>query len=279
MSFTIPQHLFINDSTVITVVKTFVGPHRTAFLVIPPCKQCQLFSIAFSTLLRVPVVNVPAFLSPNEAEKRRRVARSRGLIQDHLLLHSKLQKYAFRMLVRINDAVDMLSYLHSKNVQSLFFNTSKSPTIDAAPNVALEAWGTCRAVPLSRMSSRFMSLPKNDTKAFPNVRLDALKPSNVKNDVANRFTLKKSVINLICGHFPTRTVNKSGYPDRNRELLNGAHIKVNEPVQSDTILSATTIGKDNPTVAESTCQDVILGTLQHKTIILLARSCAEDTVG
>ncbi|KAF8554478.1 P-loop containing nucleoside triphosphate hydrolase protein [Imleria badia] len=294
-------------------------------------KQCQLSSIAFATLSRVLVVTIPArhVPQPKDAGKRRRVAKSRGLIEDHLLLNPKFQKYAFKMdqfavslyldlSVRINDTVDMLSvgnagrqslqalmtamggetHLQRNNVQSLFFNTSKSSTIDAATNVALEAWGACRAATLPHMSSRFMSLPRIETKAFPKAhldavasicrhaeRLDALKPSTAKNDVADRFTMKKGVINLVCGRFSTRIKHStsqviqieiegkeatSQVMGRTRKV-NGrsARINVNGPVQGEKILSVTTIGKDNPTFSESTRRGIILETLQQKTTILL----------
>lgn len=281
MSFTIPQNLFINDSTVITVVKCndaaltirhlqplLDATDRALGVAATYGKQYRISSIAFSTLSQVLVVNIPAshVPQPKEDAKRRQVAKSRGLIQDHLLLNSKFQKYALKMdqfavalhvdlSVRINDAVDMLSVsndgrqslqalmtamggetnLHKRNVQSLFFSTSKSPTIDPATNVALEAWGACRAATLHHMSSRFASLPRIDTKAFPtkvrgivhlyiafltrrkiqhlnavaNIcrhaeRLDALKPSTAKNDVEAEFTVKKGTINLKSRRFATR---------------------------------------------------------------------------
>lgn len=47
-----------------------------------------------------------------------------------------------------------------------------------------------------------------------------------------------------------------------------AQINVSGPVQGEKIQSVTTIGKDNLTCAESARQDIVLGTLQHKTTIL-----------
>ncbi|KAF8554479.1 hypothetical protein OG21DRAFT_1066024 [Imleria badia] len=213
-------------------------------------KRCRLSSIAFSTLSQVLVVNIPArhASQPKQDTKQQRVAKSRGLIEDHLLLNPKFQKYAFKMdqfavalyldlSVSINDAVDMLSVvngsrqslqalmdamggetnLHKKNVESVFFNTSKSPTVDAAANVALEAWAACRAATLPHISSQFASCRRIDTVAFSKshldavanisrhaARLDALKPTAVKNDVTDQSSVKKGTINLICGRFPTR---------------------------------------------------------------------------
>ncbi|KAI9574025.1 P-loop containing nucleoside triphosphate hydrolase protein [Boletus coccyginus] len=158
-----------------------------------------------------------------------------SLIQDHLLLNPKFQKYAFKMdqlavalyldlLVHINDAVDMLSVttehsrqslaalvdamggeaiLHKKNVQSLFFDASESPTVDAATGVALEAWAACRAATLPHMSSRFAFLPRINTNAFPEAhltalasisrhtdRLEALKPTIVAESTRQDIVLK-----------------------------------------------------------------------------------------
>jgi len=214
MSFTVSQNLFINDSTVVTVVKC--NHDAVSIQHLQPLLDatdgvlgvsatyggtCQLSSIAFSTLSQVVVVNFPArhASQPVQDAKQRCIARSKSLIQDHLLLNPELQKHAFKMdqlavalyldlSVRISNAVDMLSVttndnrqslaalmnamggemkLHKKNVQSLFFGTSESPTVDAATSVALEAWAACRAATLPHMSLRFASLPRIDTKAFP----------------------------------------------------------------------------------------------------------------
>ena len=208
MSFTISQNLFTKDSTVITVVKCIndavTMQHLQPLLDAPDCiigvsatydRECRLSSIAFSTLLRVLVVNIP---TSKDAVKKKCVARSWRLIENHFLLNSKYQKYAFRMdqlavalyldsSVRINHAVDMLSvttgnnrqslqmlmnamggetHLLKKNVKSLFFDTPGSPTVDTVANVALQAWAACKAAALPHMSSRFASIPRIDTLAF-----------------------------------------------------------------------------------------------------------------
>lgn len=213
MSFTIPQNLFLNDSTAITVVacnddaevehhlQPLLDPTNPVLGVAATYgKQSQLSSIAFATLSQVLVVNIPArhIPQPKEATKQRRVARSRSLIQDRLLLNPDFQKYGFRMdqlasalfldlSIRINDAVDMLSVtnasrqslqalmnamggeakLHKENVKSLLFDTSESSAVDAMAKVALRAWAACRAATLPDESSRFESLPRINTKAFP----------------------------------------------------------------------------------------------------------------
>ncbi|KAF8440439.1 hypothetical protein L210DRAFT_2155711 [Boletus edulis BED1] len=221
MSFTITQNLFCNDSTVITVVKCdddalkmhhlqplLDAKDRVLGVAATYGKQCQLSSIAFSTLSRVLVVNIPArhVPQPKGDAKQQQVAKSRGLIQDYLLVNPKFQKHAFKMdqfatalhldlSIRVNDAVDMLSVavgsgreslealmntmggetqLYKANVLSLFFGTSKSPTADAAAGVALQAWAACRAATLPHMSSRFESLPRIDTLTFTDARLNAL---------------------------------------------------------------------------------------------------------
>ena len=46
-----------------------------------------------------------------------------------------------------------------------------------------------------------------------------------------------------------------------------ASIGINGPVKGDKILSVTTIGKEDPTFAEFTREDIILKALQHKTNI------------
>ena len=209
MLFTISQNLFTDDPTVITVVKCINDAvtmrHLQPLLDAPDCVigisatydwECQLSSVAFSTLSRVLVVNIPM---SKDAVKKKCVAQSWRLIENHFLVNSKYQKYAFRMdqlavalyldsSVCINDAVDMLSVttgdnrqslqalmnamggetlLLKTNVKSLFFHTSGSPTVDTAANVALQAWAACKAATLPHMSSRFASIPRIDTLSIP----------------------------------------------------------------------------------------------------------------
>jgi regulator of nonsense transcripts 1 len=115
-------------------------------------------------------------------------------------------------------------------------------------------------------------------------RSDASKPITVKNDVRKEFSMKKDTLNLVCGRFPTRIkksknqviqIQTEGKEIKSQVMgrvhrIDGrsAHIKVDGPVRGDKILSVTTIGKDDPTCAESTRQDVIFRTLQHGTNIL-----------
>ncbi|KAF8126929.1 hypothetical protein EV363DRAFT_498527 [Boletus edulis] len=106
-------------------------------------KQCQLSSIAFSTLSHVLVVNIPArhVPQPKGSAKQQQVAKSRGLIQDYLLVNPKFQKHAFKMdqfatalhldlSIRVNDAVDMLSVAVGSGRGSLeaFMNTMGGET-------------------------------------------------------------------------------------------------------------------------------------------------------
>lgn len=214
MSFTLSQNLFLKESTSFTVVKCdddavaeehlqplLDDPIRVLGVAATYDEQCQLSSIAFSTLSRVLVVNIPAHHVPHpkEATKQQRVARSRCLIQDRLLLNSEFPKFAFRMdqvavalfldlSIRISDAVDMLSVttkasrqslealmnamggeliLNKNNVRSLLFDKSGSPAIDATEKVAFEAWAACRASTLPHMALRFTSIPRVNTVTFP----------------------------------------------------------------------------------------------------------------
>ena len=158
-------------------------------------ENCRLSSITFSTLSRALVVNISERHTSPAVNKH--TARNRTLIQDRLLLNPDFRKYAFWMdriavalfqdlSIRIRDAVDMMSVsttdnrhslqalmntmggetvLDKKNVQSLFFNTELS-TMDTTAR-ALKAWAAYRAATLPHMSSRFASLPRIDTEAFP----------------------------------------------------------------------------------------------------------------
>ncbi|KAG9314970.1 P-loop containing nucleoside triphosphate hydrolase protein [Chiua virens] len=337
MSVTIPQNLFLNDDSIITVVKC--GDDAVSAQLLQPLldtadavlgvaatygENCQLSSIAFSTLSQTLVVN----LVPRRGPQSRRVAASKTLIQDRLFLNPKLQKYAFKMdmlavalfldlSIRISGGVDMLSVtttdsrespqammnamggelkLNKKNVKSLFFDTAS--LVDATSKVALEAWAACRAATLPDMASRFESLARINTEAFSRAhlvalanisrhadRLDALKPTVVKNDVNDdQLSARKGTINLQCKRFPTRikpsanqviqieiqgkgTTSKVEGRARRVDGRN-AHIEVKGSVRGGKILHVTTIGKDNPTCAESSRQEIILQTLQNRTKIL-----------
>ncbi|KAH0833021.1 P-loop containing nucleoside triphosphate hydrolase protein [Lanmaoa asiatica] len=325
MSFTITQNLFVNESATITVVKCNDDDLNTQHL--QPLldttshvlgvaaiydKQCQLSLLGFSTLSQALVVNIPTrhVPQPKQATKQQRVARSRSLIQDRLLLNTELQKSGFKMdqlawppviagnlLQALMNGMGGEEKLHRKNVQSLFFDTSESPAVDVAAKVALKAWAACRAATFPHMSSQFASLARIDTMTLPKAhldalarisrhaeRLEALKPTTVKNDVTDQFTVKKGAINLKCSRFPTRI-----RPSTNQEIRieikgkettsqvvgrarkvdgRNARINIKGPVQGDKIVSVTTVGKENPTCAESTRDAIVLKALQHKTNIL-----------
>lgn len=210
MSLTVTQSLYLENFAAITVVKCnddAVSMHHLQPLLDTALvdrvlgvsatfgQNCQLSSIAFSTLSRALVVNISERHTSPAVNKR--IARNRTLIQDRLLLNPDFRKYAFWMdqiavalfqdlSIRIRDAVDMMSVsttdnrhslqalmntmggetvLDKKNVQSLFFNTELS-TMDTTAR-ALKAWAAYRAATHRHVSSRFASLPRIDTEAFP----------------------------------------------------------------------------------------------------------------
>lgn len=214
MSFTITQNLFVGDPTTIIVVQckdSAVNLQHLQPLLATAQEDgvlgisatygagCRLSSIALSTLSQVLVVNISRSSHDVPEDARRRIAKTKSLIQDHLLLNHKFPKYAFMMdeiavslyldfSIRIDDAVDMLSVcatdgrhspralmnamggetkLQKKNILSLFFDTSRSSKVDASSKVALKAWAACRAATLPHMSSRLISIPRINTKAFP----------------------------------------------------------------------------------------------------------------
>ncbi|KAI9574018.1 hypothetical protein HD554DRAFT_2166881 [Boletus coccyginus] len=248
MSFTVSQNLFINYSAVVTVVKCDHDAvsirHLQPLLNVTDCvlgvsatygEKCRLSSIAFSTLSRAVVIKLPARYAPQhkQSAKQRRIARSKSLIQDHLLLNPKFQKYAFKMdqlavalylvlLVHIDYAVDMLSVTTGHGRQSL------AALMDAMGGEAILHKENVQSLP--HMSSRFASLPRINTNAFPEAhltastsisrhtdRLEALKPTIVKNDVEEQFIVKKDAVNLDCDRFPPR-IKKSNNQDANAVL-------------------------------------------------------------
>lgn len=216
MPFTITQNLFRHDSTTFTVVKcqddAVSGEHLQPLLETVLAhgalgisatydKTCRLSSIAFATLSQVLVVNISKSARHNFQDARqRRIARTKSLLQDRLLLNRNFPKYAFTMdqiavalyldlSIRIRDAVDMISVttdgrhslqalmtamggevqLNKENVKSLFFNHSGLLTMNATLDVALKAWAACKAATLPDMSPRFASLSRIDTMAFSRV--------------------------------------------------------------------------------------------------------------
>ncbi|KIJ13466.1 hypothetical protein PAXINDRAFT_81067, partial [Paxillus involutus ATCC 200175] len=272
-------------------------------------------------VVHVPKSNFPR---PKDGAKQLQVSRARALLQERILLSPKFQKYAFRMdqiatalysdlSLRIDDGVDMLSVtiddrrslqalmvcmggettLHKENVKALFFGPGK----DAAPGVALRAWVACRAATVKHMSDRFSSISRINTSALPKAhltvlaklfrdgeRLEAMKPTHVKNEVQSQFTAKKGAVDLTCSRFPTRirlssnqviqlemeggktTTSVTG---RARKVVGrNARVAVNGPIKGDKIVSVTTIGKEAPTCAESLREDVIRKALQNATTLL-----------
>ncbi|KAF9223781.1 hypothetical protein BS17DRAFT_704462 [Gyrodon lividus] len=340
MSFTLSQNLFIGEFPPITVSQCdedAVSPQLLQPLwdTATDCaigvstthgERCQLSSIAFSTLSRVLVVNIPKSHVPwpKDRTKQQQVSRGRALLQEHILLCPRFHRYAFRMdqiatalysdlSLRIDNAVDMLSVttngrrslqclmdamggemtLRKENVKALFF----APVKNATSGVALRAWAACRAATVPHMSPRFLSLLRIDTNALPRARLavlakifrdgdrlEAMKPTHVKNDVNGDFTVKKGVVNLTCARFPTRIRTSSNQViqieiEGNQAATNvtgrackvvgrSATVRVGSAIKGERILSVTTIGKEDPTFAESDREGIILNALQGSTTLL-----------
>ncbi|KAF8843772.1 P-loop containing nucleoside triphosphate hydrolase protein [Paxillus ammoniavirescens] len=272
-------------------------------------------------VVHVPKSNVPR---PKDRAKQLQVSRGRALLQEHILLSPKFQKHAFRMdqiatalysdlSLCIDDGVDMLSVtthdrrslqalmdsmggettLHRVNVKALFFSREG----DTGSGVALRAWAACRAAMVPEMSRRFSSISRINTNALPKAhltvlaklfrdgeRLDAMKPTHVRNEVQSEFTVKKGAVNLTCSRFPTRirpssnqviqlemrgsktTTNVTGRV--NGVSGRNARVVVNSPIQGDEILSVTSIGKEPPTWAETFREDIIRKALQNATTLL-----------
>ncbi|KIK80188.1 hypothetical protein PAXRUDRAFT_15928 [Paxillus rubicundulus Ve08.2h10] len=272
-------------------------------------------------VVHIPKSHVPR---PKDGAKLQQVFRGRALLQERILLSPNFQKHAFRMdqiatalysdlSLCIDDGVDMLSVtthdrgslqalmdamggettLYKGNVKALFFGREGN----TASGVALRAWATCRAAMIPDMSRRFSSISRINTSALPKAhltalaklfregeRLDAMKPTHVKNEVQSKFTVKKGAVNLTCSRFPTRirptsnqviqietrgtktTTNVTGRV--HKVSGRSARVVVNSPIEGDEILSVTTIGKELPTCAESFREGVIRKALQNATTLL-----------
>ncbi|KIK94384.1 hypothetical protein PAXRUDRAFT_454556, partial [Paxillus rubicundulus Ve08.2h10] len=271
-------------------------------------------------VVHVPKSHVPR---PKDGAKLLQVSRGRALLQEHIL-SPNFQKHAFKMdqiatalysdlSLCIADGVDMLSVtthdrgslqalmdamgdetpLYKGNVKALFFGREGN----TASGVALRAWATCRAAMIPDMSRRFSSISRINTSALPKAhlivlakifrdgeRLDAMKPTHVKNEVQSKFTVKKRAVNLTCSRFPTRIRPTSNQIIRLKMkggktttsvtgrvhgvVGRNARVVVNNPIKGNKIVSVTTIGKDAPTVAESLREDVIRKALQNTTTLL-----------
>lgn len=135
-------------------------------------------------------------------------------------------------LEAIMNALGGQTTLYKKHVATLFAREEGStPERD----VALQAWAACRVGSMPSLVTPLSQIPRIDTQAFgaqvgtslscslllflmyvskqllvlaktlrDAERLDALKPTKVKNDIAGDFSLKKGMLNVSSSRFKTR---------------------------------------------------------------------------
>ncbi|KAF7336716.1 Regulator of nonsense transcripts 1 [Mycena venus] len=197
-------------------------------------------------------------------------------------------------LEAIIDSIGGVNVLHKENAMSLFTGDEKlnKSTQSTHQKVALQAWVAWRAAALNNdMTALLKAQPRIDTSSFNETRLSvfakmvrearclsALKPSSLKNEIADDFSIKKGQLHVTCTRFKNRV--QSGDPravkieviaQGQRTVISSrpAHVngravklKLDKPLPLGGSIRLTTIGKEPLTGAEKQRADIILGALQ-----------------
>ncbi|KAJ7707593.1 hypothetical protein B0H17DRAFT_522634 [Mycena rosella] len=278
-------------------------------------QNCVLSALAFASTSKVLLVRMPKW------EVKLKTANTQGgeLLEEFIFCASS-QKFAFQMDVlstslfidlglRLCGGVDLLSvatdarhsraaildsmggvgYLNARNAISLFEGTEEIKPTD----VALQAWVAWRAATLG--AQRLIMQPRIDTIIFAEprlsvlakivrdaCRLDALKPTWVRNEIANDYDHNGGELHVLSTRFKNRVrltdqrieihgmdqgrpITVSG----NAKRVDGrsAHIELQSNLPSGKI-EVTTVGREPPNGAERQRTEITLKALQATSPIL-----------
>ncbi|OBZ72566.1 Regulator of nonsense transcripts 1 [Grifola frondosa] len=185
---------------------------------------------------------------------------------------------------------------HKDIAKDLFFGEGMKSNI--LHNASLRAWVSWRVSLHTKLAKNLLRIPAIDTSAMDKKRLallakfvrdadrlDAMKPTNVKNDVQANFTYKKGVLQMQSTRFKTRLRYDSNQhlvinvaSSRGSSSVQGRVGKVNGKsvnVSANMSIPATarieavsTIGKEAPTNAEEERAHVVLTMLQGRSKLL-----------
>ncbi|KAJ6531913.1 P-loop containing nucleoside triphosphate hydrolase protein [Mycena capillaripes] len=209
-------------------------------------------------------------------------------------LLSVSQKHDRRSLAALMESIGGERELNKPNVAALFKggeNFSKT----TLKEIALQAWVAWRAASLDNMTALLNNVPRIDTSAFEEThlsafakmvrdasRLSALKPTSVKNEIAQDYSYKKGRLHVTCTRFKNHI--RSGDPrtievqitDKGQRTkiscattsVDGRAVKMNldKPLPPGSI-RLTTVGREPLTTAEKQCVDIILTALQGTSAI------------
>ncbi|KZP25209.1 P-loop containing nucleoside triphosphate hydrolase protein [Athelia psychrophila] len=222
--------------------------------------------------------------------------------------------------IRITGAVDLLSTgiddrnslasilsalggeitLQKDNVKKIF--KRRETALTSIPEVAEQAWAACHTSCLPSMSKRMLTAARIDTQALQSThlsffaktfrdadRMDALKPTTVKNDITGDFTQKSGVLQLTSDRFKTRIMETSHTQASSKIHVVASHqgnklapvmgrakkvegrtaqITLRGSLQGSEIDAIYTIGKDDPTNAEGQRAAIILEGLKQTNMIV-----------
>ncbi|KAJ7170748.1 P-loop containing nucleoside triphosphate hydrolase protein [Mycena crocata] len=217
--------------------------------------------------------------------------------------------------LRIHGAVDLLSVAkasrHSEEARmeamggvgmfnkpsvKKLFQGEENLNRSSLEDVALQAWAASHAATLDDIVLRLMKLAPIDTSTFTEARLsvfaklirdtsrlEALKPTTVKNEIASDHSHVKGLLSVTSTRFKNRvqqcgaqTVVIQGTVQGRRVLVAGrvtavdgraAKISVQHAMPSGSI-KVKTVGREPPTNAESQRTDIILSALQRTSTIV-----------
>ncbi|KII85038.1 hypothetical protein PLICRDRAFT_116758 [Plicaturopsis crispa FD-325 SS-3] len=287
--------------------------------------KCALVALALATSTTVLTVRFPQTKgTPSRKNKpnsgRALVGDSILCHADYKKFAFKADKVAASLYLdlgqRITDAVDLFS-VSTADRQSLDAimaalggetTLNKPSTIqlfkheesDKAPTatIAMQAWAAWRAATLPSLAKRLARIPRINTQVMAEnaltflaktirdaERLDALKPTRVRNDVSGDFSHKGGNLNLSCTRYKTRimrmtarqTLEIETVKNGKRDMVKGrpitvqgraATIGVQGTFNGSKIKSVTTNGKEGNTTAEALRAHVVLDAMKGTQSIL-----------
>ncbi|KAF7970074.1 hypothetical protein HWV62_25050 [Athelia sp. TMB] len=280
---------------------------------------CVLSKLAMSSSTRGLIIQFPKKSTKSNPE--RRLIQDLVLCQSEIQKAAfHMDKLAVSLFLdrhlRITHAIDILSAvkgdrgsldailsslggeltLLKENIKKVFKHQESAAT--SILQAAEQAWAACHVVNLPSMSKRILNIPRIDTQALPTThlsflaktlrdadRLDAMKPTVVKNDIKTNFSQKSGKLHLQSDRFKTRIMTSKSQIIRIVGAVEGkklapaigkvtqvegraAEITLQGRLQGTKIHSIYTIGKEDLTSAEVQRGSIVRRGLQQTNSIV-----------
>ncbi|OCH94376.1 hypothetical protein OBBRIDRAFT_141607 [Obba rivulosa] len=220
-------------------------------------------------------------------------------IKNAIDLQSAQREQRFRSTLRtLSDVLGGDTVLNTSQVAYNFLGHGLNS--DLAHNACLRAWACCRVRSSTHWNLNLMGARQIDTEVMQKKhlivickfvrdaqRLEALKPTIVKNNVKAEFSCKDGVLQLECTHFSSRLrrsktqkiVVTAGSKQGSQITAKGrtvqvkgkrASVSLDKPISSKytDIRSVQTFGRDDPSPADAERTRVLLSIFQSTTNVL-----------